>query len=243
MQLLQTHLLPLTCLLTLASAHFELLQPPPRGTNFDKITEYPCGGLPVSSKRTEVPLDDPELNIAMKMGHDHSAVQVLLALGSDPGRNFNITLVPTFGQMGLGDFCISDVELTEAKLGTRLTEGLEATLQVVTNGDPTGGLYSCADIVFTARASDDDDPSDDSCRNGTGVTARPFPESAAGINANQSKPNGEPQSGGSGGGGSGGNGGKSGGQGGEKPGSAAASLQTAAWGILAAVVLAVGALL
>ncbi|OAX81278.1 hypothetical protein ACJ72_04386 [Emergomyces africanus] len=234
---LQTHLFPLACLLTLASAHFELIQPAPRGKNFDKITEFPCGGLPVSSKRTEVSLTDPELSIAMKMGHDHSAVQVLLALGSDPGTNFNITLVPTFGQVGLGDFCLSDVEFTEQKLGTRLTEGLEATLQVVTNGDPTGGLYSCADIIFTSRASDDS-PSDDSCKNGTGVIAKPFPESAAGINANESTPNGERQSGGSGGGGNGG------GKGGEKaPGNAAGSVQTAVWGVLAAVVLAAGALL
>ncbi|PGH35465.1 hypothetical protein GX50_01680 [[Emmonsia] crescens] len=226
---LQAHLLPLTYLLTLASAHFELIQPPSRGADYDRLTEFPCAGLPISSQRTQVSLNDPELSIALRMGHDHSAVQVLLALGSDPGRNFNITLVPTFGQVGLGDFCLPDVEFTEEKLGTRLTEGLEATLQVVTNGDPSGGLYNCADIVFTSRASDD---SPDSCRNGTGVTASPFPESAAGINANSSTPNGQPQ------------GGSGGGQGGEKPpGNAASSLQTAVWGVFGAAVLVACALL
>ncbi|KLJ06743.1 hypothetical protein EMPG_17764 [Blastomyces silverae] len=232
---LQSSLLHLTYLLTLASAHFELLQPPSRGVNYDRLTEFPCGSLPASSQRTRVSLTDPELNIALRMGHDHSAVQVLLALGSDPGTNFNITLVPTFSQVGLGDFCLEDVDLTEEMLGTRLTEGLEATLQVVTNGDPTGGLYNCADIVFTARASDDDD---DSCRNGTGVTARPFPESAGRINANESTPNGERQ-----GGSGGGNGGDD--QGGENApeDNAAASLQAAAWGVLGAAVLAAGALL
>ncbi|KAL2368664.1 expression library immunization antigen 1 [Blastomyces gilchristii SLH14081] len=227
---LPTSLLHLTYLLTLASAHFELIKPESRGTEYDKLTEYPCGGLPVSSKRTRVSLMDPELNVALKMGHDHSAVQVLLAIGPDPGTNFNVTLVPTFMEIGLGDFCLQDVKLTEEKLGTQLTEGLEATLQVVTNGDPNGGLYNCADLVFTAFSSDDDDAS---CRNGTGVTAKPFPESVGRINANESTPNGERQ---------GGSGGRNGGdQGGEN--NSAASLEAAAWGVLGAAVLAAGALL
>ncbi|EER43837.1 expression library immunization antigen 1 [Histoplasma capsulatum var. duboisii H88] len=231
----QMHLLPLTFLLTLASGHFDLVEPRSRGSDHDKLAEFPCGGLPASSQRTQVSLTDPELNIALKMGHDHSAVQVLLALGSDPGTNFNITLVPTFAQIGLGDFCLPDVELSEEKLGTRLTEGMEATLQVVTNGDPTGGLYNCADLVFTASASDDSP--DGSCKNGTGVTASPFPTSVGRINANESTANGERQ-----GGSGGGNGDNN--QGGKNPsGSAAASLQTAAWGVLGVAVLAAGALL
>ncbi|OJD20742.1 hypothetical protein ACJ73_07923 [Blastomyces percursus] len=229
---LKTSLLHLTHLLTLASAHFELIKPASRGTEYDKLGEFPCGGLSVSSRRTEVSLKDPKINIALKMGHDRSAVQVLVGLGSDPGTNFNITVVPTLLEEGLGDFCLEDVKLTEDMLGTRLTEGLNATLQVVTNGDPNGGLYNCADLVFTASASNPDD--DDSCRNGTGVTARPFPESAGRINANESTPNGERQGGGNGGGDD---------QGGENPGNAAASLQAAVWGVLGAAVLAAGALL
>lgn len=30
-------------------------------------------------------------------------------------------------------------------------EGMEATIQVVTNGDPDGGLYNCADVTLSAR--------------------------------------------------------------------------------------------
>lgn len=93
----------------------------------------------------------------------------------------------------------------------------------------------CADLVFTASASDDSP--DGSCKNGTGVTASPFPTSVGRINANESTANGERQ-----GGSGGGNGDNN--QGGKQPsGSAAASLQTAAWGVLGVVVLAAGALL
>jgi hypothetical protein len=47
------------------------------------------------------------------------------------------------------------------------TEGMNATIQVVTNGDPDGGLYNCADITFSAGAA----PASGVCTNGTGVTA------------------------------------------------------------------------
>jgi hypothetical protein len=30
-------------------------------------------------------------------------------------------------------------------------EGMQATIQVVTNGDPDGGLYNCADVTLSAR--------------------------------------------------------------------------------------------
>ena len=51
--------------------------------------------------------------------------------------------------------------------GMSITEGMNATIQVVTNGDPDGGLYNCADITFSAGA----EPASGVCVNGTGVTA------------------------------------------------------------------------
>ncbi|KAK2799195.1 hypothetical protein FQN51_007025 [Onygenales sp. PD_10] len=223
-------LLPLSLLPVLASAHFDLTFPKPRGSNHDSQADFPCGGAS-ASKRTALSLDDPQLSIAAKMGHDQNAVQVLLALGTDPGTNFNITLFDTFRQTGLGDFCFPPIKLTEELLGTPLTEGLNATLQVVTNGDPTGGLYNCADITFASITT----LTVPTCKNGTGVTAEPFSAEAAARNANESTPNGQAQSGGAGGHPSG-------------PGSpsstgAAMPLQTAAWGVMGAAVLGGVALL
>jgi hypothetical protein len=76
------------------------------------------------------------------MGHDETAVEVLLALGNDPSTNFNITLRPTFRIEGLGEFCLPHVVFDESVLGTNITDGMNATLQVQSNGDPSGGLYA-----------------------------------------------------------------------------------------------------
>lgn len=80
------------------------------------------------------------------MGHDQAAFQVLLGLGNDVGENFNITLIPTVRQKGLGKFCLPDVSLDEDAIGVKVREGMNATLQVVTSGDPNGGLYQ---VFFT----------------------------------------------------------------------------------------------
>ncbi len=73
------------------------------------------------------------------MGHSHSSVQVLLALGNDPGSNFNITLMPVFTENGLGEFCMREVMVPSS---VEVMDGMNATIQVVTSGDPSGGLYN-----------------------------------------------------------------------------------------------------
>lgn len=52
--------------------------------------------------------------------------------------------------------------------GLNVTEGTNATIQVLTNGDPNGGLYNCADITFSSTAAA---PGSDVCKNGTGIAA------------------------------------------------------------------------
>ena len=83
-----------------------------------------------------------EFPVAVTMGHAHTAYEVLLALGNNPGTNFNITLLPTFGARGLGSLCLPEVAFDEDVVGVKLTDGMNATLQVQSNGDPTGGLYA-----------------------------------------------------------------------------------------------------
>jgi hypothetical protein len=46
-------------------------------------------------------------------------------------------------------------------------DGMNATIQVVTNGDPDGGLYNCADVTLSSTASG---PASGVCKNATGVT-------------------------------------------------------------------------
>jgi hypothetical protein len=70
---------------------------------------------------------------------------------------------PTFTEQGLGAFCMTGIEIP----GGSELEGMNATIQVVTNGDPDGGLYNCADVTLSASAAGS---ASGVCKNETGVS-------------------------------------------------------------------------
>lgn len=124
-------------LISQASAHFKLDYPVARGFDEDLLINFPCGGQnSVSPNRTAWPITGGPINL--NMGHDRANIQVLLSLGNDPGINFNITLLPTIQEQGLGEFCLKNVSVPAGIA----KEGTNATIQVVSNGDPSGGLYN-----------------------------------------------------------------------------------------------------
>ncbi|EAW08822.1 putative GPI anchored protein [Aspergillus clavatus NRRL 1] len=226
----------LLSLAPLAAAHFKLEYPASRGRNEDTMANYPCGGMAQSSNRTQIPLSG-SFPVAVTLGHAQTALEVLLALGSNPGDNFNITLHQTFRVEGLGAFCLPDIVFDESVLGVNITDGMNATLQVQSNGDPTGGLYACADIQFSSSAKVDEA----SCKNNTGINAVAFAGDAAKRNANESTSDGQAQ-------GSSGSNSDSHSHSGsnsatQTQGTAASStggavaLQTAAWGVFGAAVV------
>ncbi|PLB39017.1 putative GPI anchored protein [Aspergillus candidus] len=229
--------LALPFLPSLVSAHFSLNYPPPRGENKDDMPTFPCGGLAPSSKRAPVAISSDgkgTFPVAVTMGHAHTALEILLALGDDPSDNFNITLHPTFGVMGLGSFCIPDVVVDEALLGTKVVDGMNATLQVQSNGDPAGGLYTCSDIQFSSTFTISKSTP---CQNNTGISAVPFTGASAERNANESTASGDPQ----GGNDDSHNGNHSGDHDSSAPSSTSAAagvaIETAAWGVLGAMVV------
>ncbi|OOF93503.1 hypothetical protein ASPCADRAFT_52939 [Aspergillus carbonarius ITEM 5010] len=187
---MQLPLLYLASLAPLAAAHFQLKYPTSRDGSEDTMTQFPCGGAAQSTNRTQVSISSGSFPVALSMGHSQTAVEVLLALGTDPGTNYNITLHQTFEIEGLGAFCLPHVLFDESILGTNITDGMNATVQVQSNGDPTGGLYACADIQFSSTV-EYEEPS--SCKNNTGVTAIAFTGAAAQRNANESTSTGEAQ--------------------------------------------------
>ncbi|KAI9883884.1 MAG: hypothetical protein M1823_004349 [Watsoniomyces obsoletus] len=157
-------------------AHYRLLYPVARTTDTKPQGTGPCGGAntPVNN-RTQWSTQGG--NIRLNMGHDRVLLQVLLGLGNDPGNNFNITLVPTVEQEGLGAVCLRDVRLPA---GLQVAEGTNATVQVITSNERGGGLYSCADIQFSPSAQDTGE-----CTNNTGVRISPI--TGAMRNANESR--------------------------------------------------------
>jgi hypothetical protein len=244
----------LAALAPLVSAHFKLDYPTSRGRNEDTMANFPCGGMSQSAERTKVSLSAGDLPVALTLGHAQTAVEVLLALGTDPGTNFNITLHPTFRVEGLGAFCLPNVTFDESVVGVKLTEGMNATLQVQSNGDPTGGLYAvcvvpfvlsksscvliidimfqCADIQFTNTEY----TAPSSCSNNTGVSVTPFSGDAAKRDANESTADGKAQSG-SGSSSSSSSTSSSTGGGSATSTGGAVALETAAWGMLGAAVV------
>ncbi|KAK9590044.1 hypothetical protein V6Z93_006085 [Aspergillus fumigatus] len=202
----------------IVAAHFRLQYPTSRGFNADTMANFPCGDLAQSSNRTQVSLSSGSFPVALRMGHDETAVEVLLALGNDPGTNFNITLHPTFRIEGLGEFCLPNVVpmVIPAEVSTLV---------------PTSS---------SLRPRQDEKPS--SCTNNTGISAIAFTGAAAERNANESTADGQAQSGSSGS--SSDSGSHSGHSSATQTSSTTASstagavaLETAAWGILGAAVV------
>ncbi|TVY82668.1 Uncharacterized protein LSUE1_G002013 [Lachnellula suecica] len=145
---------------SVATAHFNMNYPAARGFDEDKLVQFPCGSFdtPVSN-RTVWPISNG--SIALLMGHIDANVEVLIGFGNDPGSAFNTVLRPTCTEQGLGNFCMTGFSIPE---GLNITDGTNATIQVVTNGDPDGGLYNCADIIFSTSAPA---PADGVCKNET----------------------------------------------------------------------------
>ena len=123
----------------LASAHFQLLYPAARGFDEDLLVNYPCGGQnTVSSNRTQWPSTGAP--IQLNMGHTSARVQVLIAYGNNPtGDDFQTVILPTVQETGPRSFCMGNVMVP---MNNRTQAGMNATIMVVTNGDPNGGLYN-----------------------------------------------------------------------------------------------------
>lgn len=163
-----TAFLPVLLPLTLVTAHFQLNSPSARGFDEDTLATFPCGGQDTpSSNRSLFPLAGGPVQLNME--HDHAEVQVLLGLGNDVGENFNITLEPIFLEEGIGQFCMGDVVSLDIRnpfesaqrlkqwqmvpSSLNIKDGTNATIQVVTNGDPSGGLYNVKNPPFPLNYS------------------------------------------------------------------------------------------
>ena len=139
---LNTIALSLAASLTLTSAHFTLDWPVARGFNDDNAPNFPCGGFDtVSSNRTEFPLSGGP--VQLNLHHTQTNLEVLLAVGNLPGSNYSIVLRPTFAEEGPGEFCVGGIVLPAV---AGIEAGTNATIQVVSNGDPSGGLYQVSHL-------------------------------------------------------------------------------------------------
>jgi hypothetical protein len=125
-------------LLPVTLAHFQLTYPVSRGFDDNTAGNFPCGGFDnVQSVRTDYLMNGSPLQL--RMGHDQTHVAVYMAIGNNPGSAFNTVLRQQFVVTGLGDFCMGEISIPS---GMNISDGTNATIQVVSNADGSGGgLY------------------------------------------------------------------------------------------------------
>ncbi|EFR02905.1 hypothetical protein MGYG_05906 [Nannizzia gypsea CBS 118893] len=148
--------------MSIVSAHFRVEYPYWRGDSFKSQYTRPCGGVNVTTNRTQWPVDGGA--ILFKPTHHWALTYVNLGLGDDDSIIFNYTLVQAFNQTGNGTFCFPKIPIP-ADLGIR--DGTNASLQIVQASTNGAALYNCMDITFSS--SPRNVLAQDMCVNSTGV--------------------------------------------------------------------------
>jgi nascent polypeptide-associated complex subunit beta len=142
--MLSTTLLSLS-LLPISLAHFTLDWPSSRGKDENTAENFPCGGYDTEqSQRTDFPVSGGPLQL--NMGHDQTNVAVYMAIGANPGSGFSVVMRPQFQVQGLGNFCIGQISVPS---GVNVSDGTQASIQVVSNAHSGGGLYQVGYFSLT----------------------------------------------------------------------------------------------
>ncbi|KAL7267739.1 hypothetical protein RUND412_009658 [Rhizina undulata] len=151
----------------LASAHFTILYPTPRGRDESTMSDSPCGNFNTpSSRRTQWPLTGGQLELSTE--HAASDMAVYMAIGNDPvAADYTVILKDVFEEIGIGNVCWNTLEVPAGTSG--VADGVNATIQVVMAGESGGGLYGCSDITFISDLTS----SEAACKNSTGISAGP----------------------------------------------------------------------
>ncbi|CDO72435.1 hypothetical protein BN946_scf184977.g135 [Trametes cinnabarina] len=176
-------------LLTVASAHFQLQYPPPRGAFVEDKEPTFCDGYATAvDNRTLFPTSGGIFSIHSE--HPQWTLGGIIATVQNP-TNFPAFqangqfqyVVPFFGTSGEGDFCFPIDLAAHGVSGVK--DGANVTLQFIFDGGD-GQLYQCADLTLADNATI---PSSVSCTNATNAAVTPVSTSVA-PTATQTSPTG-----------------------------------------------------
>ncbi|KAK6499665.1 hypothetical protein TWF481_010028 [Arthrobotrys musiformis] len=149
-------------LATAVQAHYSIDYPTWRADSFEEPYDQwlrPCAGANTTQNRTVWPLDGGSLVLGLHHSFDY--IFVNLGLGTEVA-SFNISLTPNFlNNTGNGTLCLPKIPIPA---GIEITDGQNASIQVVTVGKSGSALYNCADIRFSKDA---EILSGDACQNTT----------------------------------------------------------------------------
>ncbi|KAJ7931055.1 hypothetical protein B0H13DRAFT_1960200 [Mycena leptocephala] len=155
--------LMLVSLVGLATAHFQLQFPPPRGVFVEDAEPSFCDGYDnPASNRTVFPLTGGFY--ALNSEHTSWTAAVFLSTKANPTTFQDFSdIVPFYQASGAGVFCLNlDLSKTNA---TGLTDGQNVTLEIVFDGGD-GHLYQCADLTLSSTAKI---PTSVACKNVSGT--------------------------------------------------------------------------
>ncbi|KAI0374384.1 hypothetical protein BV20DRAFT_961535 [Pilatotrama ljubarskyi] len=169
----------LSALLTVASAHFQLQYPSPRGPFVeDKEPTFCDGYADAVSNRTVFPTKGGIFSLHSE--HPQWTLGGIVATVQNPNSfdNFRSNgqfqfVVPFFKTSGEGDFCFP-LDLSAANVNG-MKDGANVTIQFIFDGGD-GQLYQCADLTLSDNASV---PNSVSCTNATNAAVTPVSTSVA----------------------------------------------------------------
>ncbi|KAL4808726.1 hypothetical protein BDV18DRAFT_133039 [Aspergillus unguis] len=134
---------------------------------------YPCGGMPLSTNRTNWPVRGGAVSFQPGWfpGHSRAQIHINLGLGTTP-PNMSHPMVTPFGIVGPdnnpypGTVCIPQVPLPA---GIEVKAGDNATIQLVELAQHGAALYNCVDITFT-EPEEVAEVNDTNCFNSSQIT-------------------------------------------------------------------------
>ncbi|KAK4244307.1 hypothetical protein C7999DRAFT_17419 [Corynascus novoguineensis] len=165
-----------------AHGHVVLTYPAWRGNNllinddfpFGMQWAYPCGGLTVTTNRTRWPLAGGAVAFqpGWFTGHDTALIYINIGLGGQPNNySWPITKLHLDGPSDNpypGTVCLPKVTLP-AEVRSRIKSGDLASIQVVEAAEHGAGLFTCADIIFTADVNEVPEINERNCFNSTSI--------------------------------------------------------------------------
>ncbi|KAH8591141.1 hypothetical protein B0O99DRAFT_488452, partial [Bisporella sp. PMI_857] len=168
-------------LAAMTAAHFTVEYPEMRGDSFaDGASQwiYPCANVnqTAETNRTDWPLTGG--SVVLDLHHAWTYLFINLGIGTDYPSFSSISLTPDpLNITGNGTYCIPAVTLPT---GLNITDGLNASIQVVTVGESGSALYNCADITFRTSATL---LSNTTCVTSQGITNATLTEKTEGAGA------------------------------------------------------------
>ncbi|KAK3699189.1 hypothetical protein LTR37_016550 [Vermiconidia calcicola] len=155
-----SNLFQVLTLVSLSSAHFLLLWPPPAEFDEELQATSPCGGIMPTMDDSTADVQVDRFAISIQNTHPTAEWSFLGTLNTEPPWNFT-ELAPVVDTTGIGEFCLDRLTAPSEWAGQ------SGVIQVI-DKSPDGKLYQCAAVNFVTGSNNTVGPA---CSNATNLEA------------------------------------------------------------------------